>query len=248
MNTSTDITPEEFEIIEQYIMKQLPAEEYDAFTNRLETDRALQNKLHSVRLLLLGVQKSSLTHHIEKYHQELSSLKKNVGYSAGKVFSMKGWLAAASIIIIAGIGALLYFNSFNKEVKLFTQYYQPDPGLISPMGISDNYLFDRAMIDYKTGNYAKAISSWENLLQANPVNDTLNYFLGSAYLAMDQNTKAIDYFQIVTHQQESYFFKDACWYMGLALLKSGKKKEAISFIEKSDHQDKETLLLKLKEE
>lgn len=161
---------------------------------------------------------------------------------------MKKWLAAASVIIIAALGALLYFNSSTSDSKLFSNYYKPDPGLIGTMSVSDNYLFDHAMIDYKTGEYAKAISTWESLLKTHPVNDTLNYFLGSAYLAINNSTKALGYFKIVTNQQESYFYKDACWYMGLALLKDDKKKEAISFIEKSNHQNKEKLLLKLKDE
>lgn len=61
MNTYPDITPEEFEMLEQYILKQLPIAEQEAFTKRLEGDAVLRQKLHSVKLLLIGVQEAALT-------------------------------------------------------------------------------------------------------------------------------------------------------------------------------------------
>ncbi|MEO5650553.1 MAG: tetratricopeptide repeat protein [Ginsengibacter sp.] len=247
MNTNSDITPEEFEMLEQYVLEKLPIAEQESVTKRLEADAVLRQKLYSVQLLLLGVQEASLNKKMEQFHQDIRSVKKNSSSSHRKIYSMRIWLAAASVIIIATLGALLYFNSSTSDSKLFSTYYKPDPGLIGTMSVSDNYLFDRAMIDYKTGEYAKAISAWESLLKTHPANDTINYFLGSAYLAFDKNAKAIDYFRIVTNQQESYFYKDACWYIGLALLKNDEKKEAISFIEKSNHENKEKLLLKLKD-
>ena len=39
--------------------------------------------------------------------------------------------------------------------KLFAQFYQEDPGLITAMSSEGQYEFDRAMVDYKSGNYWK---------------------------------------------------------------------------------------------
>jgi tetratricopeptide (TPR) repeat protein len=247
LNRNIEISPEEFEIIEQYIFKQMPTEEYKAFEEKLLTDELLREKVNTARLLLLGVQEASLTDKIQDFHGDMIAAKKNNKVSNGKIASMKRWLVAASVIVIAGLGALLFYNGFDQDEKLFNQFYQPDPGLITAMGSSDNYTFDRAMIDYKTHNYESAIRVWDSLLTIQPKNDTLNYFIGSAYIAEKNSTKAISYFQKVITDTSSYFVKDAYWYTGLALLKDGKEKEAIPFIEKSEHQDKEALLLKLKE-
>lgn len=245
MNPNIEIPPEEFETIERYILQQMPAEEYEAFTLRLENDEVVQTKVESVRLLLLGVQEVSLENKMKDFHTglKISMAKKS---STGKIISMKRWLVAASVFVIAGLGVLLFLNQSTKNEKLFAAYYKPDPGLISAMGTSDNYLFDRAMIDYKTEKYDSAIKAWENLLTAKPDNDTLNYFIGSAYMTKEKNDKAIAHFKKVISQTNSYFLKDAYWYTGLALMKDGKIKEAIPFIEKSEHQNKEALLLKLK--
>ncbi|MEO8960466.1 MAG: tetratricopeptide repeat protein [Ginsengibacter sp.] len=248
MNTNTDIPEEELEIIERYIFTQMSDEEYVAFTSKLQNDISLRNKVRSVRLLLIGVQESTLKDKIEEFHKDFFSSKKNESNFRNKVISMKRWLVAASIIVVIGAGALLFFNQSNKSDNLFAEYYKHDPGLITAMSSSDNYLFDRAMIDYKTGEYASAIESWRKLLKTNPGSDTLNYFLGSANLAQGKTDEAISYFKNVVSNAASVFYKDANWYTGLALLKSNKKKEAIPFIDNSDHQNKEALLLELKED
>jgi len=245
LDRNIHIAPEEFEIIEQYLTQQLPAEEQDAFTKRLSNDNALKNKLESVRLLLLGVQEVSLVHKIEDFHEELKKSPKE-NSSTGKLFSMKQWLVAASVIGIAVLGVLLFLTIHGKEEKIFSAYYKPDPGLISAMGHSDNYAFDRAMIDYKTKNYDSAIKAWENLLTTNPDNDTLNYFIGSAYLAKKEADKALEHFKKVMANSNSYFLNDACWYAGLALVNEGRIEEAVPLISKSEHTGKEGLLLRLK--
>lgn len=244
MNRNIDIAPEEFEIIEQYILQQLPAADADVFTARLQNDEVLRNKLHAVRLLLLGVQEASLTNTIADFHNDLKKSTKE-SQPTGKMISLKYWLAAASVLLIVALG-VIFFNGPDTTEKIFATYYKPDPGMISTMGTSDNYMFDRAMIDYKTKNYDKAIEAWENLLVTNPANDTLNYFVASAYLAKKQNDKALEYFQKVIAVSNSYFLKDAYWYAGLTMVNEGRTKEAIPFIEKSEHPQKEALLLKLK--
>ena len=246
MNSNTNISPEEFEIIERYILKQMPQDEYDAFALKLLDDATLQNKIKSVQLLLVGIQEASLTEKMENFHKEIVSSEKKINHGGGNLFSMKRWMVAASLIVLVGLGALLFLSPFNKQEKLFTEYYKPDPGLITAMGTSDNYLFEHAMIDYKTKNYDSAIKTWENLLKSNPTNDTLNYFIGAAFLAKEKSDSAIRYFQNVLSNPQSYFFNDANWYIGLSLVKQQKSQKAIPYIEQSNHQNKEALLLKLR--
>ena len=247
MKRNTDISPEEFEELDRYILKEMPQEEYDAFTLKWQSDPVLQNKMHTVRLLLMGIQESNLEENMDRFHEEMASSIKNKPASSGKIFSLRGWMIAASVIVLAGLGALWMLNKPTSQEKLFATYYKPDPGLITAMGTTENYLFERAMIDYKTKKYDSALKSWQELLQANPDNDTLNYFVGSALLAKENAGEAIPFFKKVTGQSNSYFFKEANWYLGLALIKQQNSLEAIPYLEKSDHQNREAVLKKLKE-
>ena len=86
------------------------------------------------------------------------------------------------------------------------------------------------MLDYKTGNYIKAINEWSKLKTGTSSNDTLNYFLGAAQQADGNNASAIALLQSMTADAEKPFYKDACWYTGLALLKQGKINKAIPIL------------------
>lgn len=245
MNKSKNISPQEFEEIEQYLLKEMPEEHIRVFAKRIDSDQDLQIKVHTVRLMIAGIQENQLRHDLQKFHDEMevSSKKTEPGK---KVFHLKFILIAASVLIIAVLGIFLFLNNASKDERLYSEFYKPDSGLISSMGSSEDYIFDRAMIDYKTGNYQAAIQNWDSLLTQKPGSDTLRYFLASAYLASNQTEKAIDYFEKVISQTDSYFLEDASWYLGLALLKKNKTDSAIPFIEKSNHPDKEKLLDKLR--
>lgn len=246
MNRNLNISQEELEAIEQFIFHKMNEEETAAFTKKLNTDLALQHKLETVKLLFVGIQEVELEKKLDDFHNSLLSTKKNRIQLPTKTFALKKWLVAASVLIVVCLASILLLNQDTKEEKLFAAYFHPEPGLISSMGTSDNYLFDHAMVDYKVGDYDAALKTWETLLESKPGNDTLNYFIGSAWLMKDNEETAIAYFKKVIDNDNSPFRNDAFWYTGLALIKSNRKTEALNFIEKSEHENKAALLGELK--
>ena len=125
---------------------------------------------------------------------------------------------------------------------MYSEYYKPDPGLITAMGVSDNYTFEKAMVDYKNGDYDKAIKGWLSLKSNQATNDTLDYFLGAAYQASGQYDTAIPYLEKIASEKENTFNKDACWYLGLALLRKGNKELAATYIQQSGYPQSPELL------
>lgn len=234
------------ERIERYILKEMPPEEYDAFTRKITEDAVPREKVSSVQLMLVGIQESILSEKLDDFHQGVSASRYDGRQAGGGIFPLKRWLAAASVVILIGVSVVVFLSRPGKSEELFTEYYKPDTGLITAMSTSENYLFDHAMIDYKTKQYDSAIKTWKDLLQTNPSGDTLNYFIGSAFLAKGNSDSAVTYLDKVVIQSGSNFYQDACWYLGLALLKQGKTGQAIAYIEKSDHPDKDALLNRLK--
>jgi tetratricopeptide (TPR) repeat protein len=113
------------------------------------------------------------------------------------------------------------------------------------MSATDNYAFEKAMIDYKKGDYPAAIQAWDSLKKRQPANDTLNYFLGAAHLANKNHGQAVTYLKSVTASATSFFKGDAYWYLGLALLKEGKTEEARAAIQQSTNLNKKELLKKM---
>lgn len=243
MDKNQHIPQEVWEEIERFLRHEMTAEEEEIFKARMSNNPVLQQTTEEMRLLLIGVQEASLQGRLNEFHKELTS-SAVPAKTSGKLLRIK-WLAAASVIIIILISASLFLFNKSEEEKLFAQYYQPDAGLLSAMGTSANYTFDRAMVDYKTGNYKAAIKSWESLHTMQPNNDTLNYFLGSAWLANNKAAKAVPYLQQVAASPNSAFMSDANWYLALAYLKEKHTNEAIAALEKTTHPDKDALLKKL---
>ena len=79
-----------------------------------------------------------------------------------------------------------------------------------------------------------------------PQNDTLNYFLGVAQQADGNNAAAIALLKSLASDTAKPFYKDACWYTGLELLKQGAVNEAIPYLEKSGRPESSELVSKLK--
>ena len=244
MEHNLEISQEEWDSIESYLLQQQTVDEQAAFEKKLSVDPTLRAKLSEIRLLLLGVGEAALHEKLDEFHRTLPSRQKEYRMTS-RPSPGKTWLVAASFILFVAIASWLLLQRQNSNSKLFASYFKPDPGLMTAMSATDNYAFDRAMIDYKKGDYQKAIHTWDSLQKLQPANDTLNYFLGVAHLANQNEREAIDYLQKVSASPGSFFRADAFWYLGLTLLKEGKKEEAMAALKQSTHPEKEQLLERL---
>jgi len=245
LDTNYTISTAEFESIEQYLLDRMETEQRIAFENRIQTDSAWAYKVGEVKLLLAGIETATMKERLNSYHE---NLKKNQPEKGGGkiIFIQRKLMVAASVALLATISIWLFTTSKNKYEKIYATYYKPDPGLMSAMGVSDNYVFNKAMLNYKIGKYKAAIDEWGKLKIELPQNDTLNYFLGAAQQANGNNAAAVELLKSMTTDAAKPFYKDACWYTGLALLEQGAVKEAIPYFEKSDRPESKELISKIK--
>lgn len=244
MNINQEIPEGEFEQIERYLSDQMGSEEKVSFAERLSVDADLRKKTKELKLIFISIQEKILEDRLAAFHVDI---KDTIKLTPGKRNLVKfplEILAAASIVLLLGFLTWKGFYSEPKAKQLFSDFYKPDPGLVGEMGISENYAFDRAMIEYKLGNYKSAIKSWDSLQLIHPDNDTLVYFLGSAYLG-DRQAKQAEKYLYKLNAKKGTFASDAAWYLGLALLKQGKDKEAIVYFKQSNHPQKYKILQKL---
>ncbi|MEP7259492.1 MAG: hypothetical protein ABI687_13915 [Flavitalea sp.] len=240
MNNDKDNQGEYFSEAERFLKFEMTPEEKSGFEKKMLQDDRLRQEVDEFRILLLGIQESVLRKKMNGYHEEATAATMINA-------SFKKWLIAASVMACFLVAGWLYMQNSHKSERLFAAYFSPDPGLISGMGSSENYTFDRAMIDYKTGHYHEAIKTWKTQLEGNLLNDTLNYFIGSAYLALKESDTAMVYLRKTVLDLDSEFSTEASWYLGLALIREDKILEAIPYIQRSSHKEKETLLLKLQQ-
>lgn len=242
MNYSNNISPEELKEIERFLQNEMKADESAAFSNRMQADEQWRNNVNEVRLMLLAINEATLQERLNDYHSEIKSPEKKT-----KLFSInRNWGIAASVLLLIA-AATWWITQNNHNERLYSRYYTPDPGLMTMMSVSDNYHFEKAMVEYKNGKYDKALIEWSSLLKENPANDTLLYFMGAALQAKEDKTAAIKYLQRVAADSNSAFQKDACWYLGLVYMNKGEKDKAIDYLQKSEHPQSIGLIHALKQ-
>ncbi len=242
MDNQTNISQEEFERFESYFLNEMHAKDKFNFEKELSENEVFSAKFHSVKAILEGIEETALRENLEGFHQELSE---NETIKSKKM----PWLGiAASFLLLLGLFTWVILTRPSEEEQLFLAHYQPDPGLVTAMGSSMAYEFDRGMVDFKLGEYEAAIMRWEKLSQENPENDTLNYFLGAAYLDLKNTDKAIFYFERVLETASGRFTDDAHWYLGLTYMLKRDFEQARKKLERSNHPDSNTLIKSLQEE
>jgi hypothetical protein len=215
----------------------MPAEEREAFAVHLKEDIELKKLMDEMKLLFVGIQEAALTENLTRFHNGLTEKKSASVFKLGT-----RWMVAASLFIVASIITWLLVIQENRFEKLYSNYYQPDPGLITAMSATDNYVFEKGMVSYKSREYQAALDSWSPLLIENPSSDTLQYFIGVANQALGRDALAQQHLAAVIKDNTNTFYYDACWYMGLLAVKQGEIGSAKTYLERSTHQQKAKLL------
>jgi tetratricopeptide (TPR) repeat protein len=246
LDSNSLYSQQEFEKIEGYILGLMTDAEKQSFESELEIDQNLKTRYEDIKVLLQEVELASLKDSMEVFHAELKSSTPVVPINSKKPFTWKPLAVAASLLFLLAITLWVFLGNTTENEKLFTAYYQPDPGMVTAMGTNSNYEFDRGMVDYKTGAYQAAISRWEKLLAQKPDNDTLNYFLGSALLAIGDDELALSFLQKTLEMETGIFQKEASWYLGLSYLKSGNNAEAVKYLQNSGREEAAEIIEKLK--
>lgn len=243
MNTNSNISQELLETIERYYNGTMSAEEQIVFETRLQQEPEFKIQVEDNKALLFGIEAQALKEKLGEFHSDLP-IKMETGKTDSKILQLHfRQIAAAAIIIVASVSFWIFTGSSND--RLYDDYFKPDPGLPTTMSGSDNFAFYDAMVNYKQGDYKKAIGKWEVLHDKAPQNDTLNYFIGSAHLADKNVDKAISYLEAVTATNVSAFKNDAYYYLGFAYLKKENIQSAKKNFKSSTMENSKTILSKL---
>ncbi len=239
-----NISPEELILIDQYLNKELSSEDLLQFEKMQNEDPQWQAKINEIKLLRIGIAEAALRNQLNNWHQE--TVERNEDFSS-KTKTIAWWkIAAVAAAIIVSVGSLFFYFQQNKPEKLYAEYYKPDPGLMTLMSSSDDYAFEKAMVDYKSGNYQKALDGWQKLKEKQVANDTLNYFLAMSHLGLEQYSTAFKLLQPITQKKESTFYKEANWYAGLIQVRENKFDKAIPYINTSEFKQSQQLIEALK--
>ncbi len=238
-NYRSDISQEEFEEIEQYLLGTLSESQKAEFELRLRSDVTLRNEVKLQRSLMTSVE-------LGAFGNELKNLAQPAGKSR-KLQTSYSWLYAAAVvgILITGfVGWMLLRDSDSpSKSDLFAAYFYPDPGLPVVMSSTDRYEFYDGMVSYKEGKYEEALALWRKLPTEQLQSDTVRYYQGVALLNLEKLDESAAFLEGVSENAQSEFYGKAIWYQALIQNKKGNSAEAIRLLEKIQSDPRAAQLL-----
>ena len=213
------IDQELFEQIEAYLLDSMTTEERSRFETQLAADPSLQKELELQRQLLAIVSVESF-----------NAAPKSAPTHTAKIRSISKWYWAAAAVLIFISGFWFFQNQMATPQKLANQYFSPDPGLPVTMSSSSQYQFYDGMVSYKEADYVKAIAIWKSIATTNRQSDTLQYFIGVAYLNRDQYNDALQ--QLLPLAEGNSKWKEkASWYLSITYLKLNQPQKAQKWLQ-----------------
>lgn len=206
-----------FEAIEAYLLGTMDPASRDLFEQEIGTDPTLRDEVELQRENTLAVELAGITRTL---HAVRSAHHDSAPSSFGGNWTM--YLKYAAMLAVLVLGALWWYGQPAENERLFAEYYVEDPGLPVPMSAVGDPVFQDAMVAYKLGDLAEARTKWGNLLQLEPSNDTLLFYIANTYLSEGDAKAAIPLFQAVADAPSSAFHDKARWFLFLAYLHEGR--------------------------
>ncbi|MCK0115051.1 tetratricopeptide repeat protein [Gelidibacter sp. F63206] len=244
MKPQIEITQLEWDLIERYLEQDKASDKKLMLNEELTQIPNVDAKIAHIKQVREQIEDRIRQSKIKEFHEHISVDENDTKVkilSAEKMNPKLIWYAIAAVLVVS-FGVLWMFQSSNSPEKIFVSHFEADPGLRTVMGASNEYDFYEGMVVYKRQEYKEAINWWQKLLPEKTENDTLNYFLGVAYLAEGNAEKSLEYLEPASKFNEGIFTEDAAHYTALAKIKLGKIEEAKQLL-KAHPSDRNNKLL-----
>jgi len=220
-------TPAIFDKIEAYLSQSLPKEEIEMFEKEIANNTDLYKE----------VEKHKALHDILKdketmaFKEKLTAIGNKINPKENKTPSnllfLSGWKIAATLVILLGIGSILWHNMLNQDItqELYASYYKPFPVEDVTRGESNTKHKD-IIKKYTNNEYKNVIALLEN---KSDLNDEFVLYLGNSYINTNQEKKAILTFEKI--EKNSKYYENAKWYLSLTYLKLEETEQTLSLLE-----------------
>lgn len=209
----------EIELIEQYLEGSLDEERNKMIEKKISLDEKYAENFKQYKFLIDGIKYSGrkeLFTKLKKWDMELSdNIEVESEHSIGKSF--KWYYAAASIILFAVAGFLIYSNLNSGYESVVADYYKPYdyiPEVKRGTKIEENsieYIFQY----YDRGQYIQTIQMI-NKLEDGLKTVKVNFIMANAYQATDNYVEAIKLYKQIINS--TYYGYGSKWYLALCYL------------------------------
>ncbi|MBN2520032.1 MAG: hypothetical protein JXB17_05985 [Bacteroidales bacterium] len=230
------ISQEKYNLFADYINNNLSEQEIIDFEKKLNEDKEFANDYRNFKIIVEGIEKSGE----ESFIQQLKEIDKQIPEPVILKTNYRRILAyAAIIIILIGIGSIIFLTSKTNTDKLYLAYFDhykndlveysrgvPTESPIKNLSVDDYMILTEAMRYYDKKDYEKTIEIIENRLITNTDCPGIIFFLAVSQLETNRFDEAIDNFKFLIQYPVNDYYEQSNWYLNLAYLKNGDIEKA----------------------
>jgi FimV-like protein len=217
------------DLIEKYILNRLSAKE------ALLVDELLQNDINfeSELLLQANLKKAIKKEDDDSFRNSISELESKAKMESPLTRrSYVKWFAAASIIVLLGLGYFFTLEQKTSTNELFASYFEPYRNVIQPLERGNDQQDEKslAFYAYEKGEYEKAIQLFTNLFTTTKEPYYL-FYKANALLKLEKANEAVPL--LLEHlKTKDTLTEKTTWYLALAYLKLNDKTNARTALKK----------------
>ncbi|MEL6557527.1 MAG: hypothetical protein AAFQ94_05040 [Bacteroidota bacterium] len=223
------VTEQQYELIIKFIDQNLNEKEQVLFDTYLQSNEAFRIEVEQTEVLTAGLKAVEKANEIDRIKGLFDEFDAETNNQSVKQLNLRRLVLpgiAASIVLLAAV--IIFFNKkqpVNDTLAIYQSFYQVFPATTEKRSGKEG---EAAMRYYEAGEYSKAIP-----LLIKPDRDTDDLltpiYLANCYLQVDKPDSAVSVLENASKKLDadtSFTGQFHRWYLGLAYLKSGKKKEA----------------------
>lgn len=143
--------------------------------------------------------------------------------------------AAAVLMVLLGVGAVLFFNRDHDPEALFNTYFEPYADIITTKS-NNNKLMQQAMLHYSLGDYDSAAVLLSHVTRADPSNIPASFYLANAWLSLDRAEDALPLLAKIAGSGHA-LSRPARWYLALTYIRLEMPEQAIPHLKALSSQE-----------
>lgn len=219
----------DFEKIEGFLSDDLIGDELLEFENQLLDNPDLQQEVD----LLQEIDMAIMEDDVMDLRSKLEAIEppQSPKVRRSMIYMGKWHLVAASLIILIGIGSIMYMmgNSNYSEEDIYGRYYKPYNVIINTRSVEahTSKLLVNALKSYEAKEYTTALSLFQQVLEKDSLNITGNFYSGISNIEIKKYNAANKNFNRIIQHKNNLFIEQSEWYLGFCYLMTNKKEEAI---------------------
>lgn len=208
-------------LINHYFEKSLSADEQSRFDSLMKSDVDFAQEVAFQKNLKKAIVLNERGNLKKKLHSfEIPKAKSK---------SYKIWYAAASLILISGLG---FYFSQNSNTAIYNKFYQSYPNVVAPTvrGEQKEDIKSEAFYEYDSGNYQKSVVLFSKIYDAEK-DDYALFYKALSLMELKKTNEAISTFKQFDLNKNNAFTPFVKWYLALAYLKTNEKENAKLLLE-----------------